>query len=91
LASGVPCRKALNAVLSDMEFDRKEQGGDEMGLAYDVFERLPDGQPMWVKAVATLDEARGQIVDLMATRGGTAHDFFVYDVRRGAEIAVLEA
>jgi hypothetical protein len=30
-------------------------------------------------------------VDLMATRGGTANDFFVYDVGRGAEIAVLEA
>ena len=91
LASGVPCREALNSVSSDMEFDRNMQGGEEMGLVYDVFERLPDGQPMWVKAVATLDEARGQIVDLMATRGGTADDFFVYDVRRGAEVAILKA
>ena len=62
-----------------------------MGLVYDVFERLPDGQPMWVKAVATLGEARDQIEDLMATRGGTADDFFVYDVRRGAEITVPNA
>jgi hypothetical protein len=62
-----------------------------MALAYDLFERLPDGQPMWVKAVASLDEARVQIVDLVAQRGRSTRDFFVYDSRRGSVIAVLNA
>src|ERR1700722_20254360 len=91
LASGVPCREALKSASFDMEFDRNMQGGEEMGLVYDVFERLPDGQPMWVQAVATLDNGRGQMVELRAARGGAADDFFVYDVRRGAEVAVLKA
>jgi len=62
-----------------------------MSLAYDLFERLPDGQPVWVKAVASIDDARTLIGSLAASRGRAAKDFFVYDVRRGAEIAVPEA
>jgi hypothetical protein len=68
---------------------KKSEGEPEMiSLAYDIFERLPDGQPMWVKAVASIEEAREEIVDLGVRRGRTAHDFFVYDLRRGAEVSI---
>jgi len=61
-----------------------------MSLAYDIFERLPDGHPLWVKAVGTLEEARTQIVALGRSRGRNVGDFFVYDVRRGSEVATPE-
>jgi hypothetical protein len=74
-----------------MRLEQNPHGGEAMSLAYDLFERLPDGQPLWVRAVASLDEARLQIVDLVATRGRSAKDFFVYDVRRGSVVPVLDA
>lgn len=61
-----------------------------MSLAYDLFERLPDGQPLWVKAVASIDDARATIVSLVASRGRAPKDFFVFDVKRGAVVAVPE-
>lgn len=67
------------------------RGGEEMSLAYDLFERLPDGEPMWVKAVASIDDARMLIGDLVAARGRAAKDFFVYDLKRGSVVAVPEA
>jgi hypothetical protein len=62
-----------------------------MSKAYDLFMRLPDGQPMWVKAVASIDDARALIVNLSASQGVTEKDFFVYDVKRGSVVAVPEA
>jgi len=59
-----------------------------MSLAYDLFERLPDGQPMWVKAVASIEDARTLIMKLVVSRGAAAKDFFVYDVKRGAVVGV---
>ncbi|MGA2418885.1 MAG: hypothetical protein ABSG69_02275 [Candidatus Acidiferrum sp.] len=61
-----------------------------MSLAYDLFERLPDGQPIWVKAVASVEDARATIVTLVASRGRAPQDFFVYDVKRGAVVTVPE-
>ena len=46
-----------------------------VSLAYDIFERLPDGQPLWVKAVASLEEAREEIAALGVRRGRSALDF----------------
>ena len=62
-----------------------------MSMAYDLFERLPDGQPMWVKAVSSVEDARELIVNLVASRGRAPKDFFVYDVRRGAVVTVFDA
>jgi hypothetical protein len=62
-----------------------------MSLAYDIFERLPDGQPLWVKAVETIEEARLQILALGKSRQRSVRDFFVFDVRRGLEVATLES
>jgi hypothetical protein len=70
----------------------KSIGGREMvSLAYDIFERLPDGQPLWVKAVASLEEAREEIAALRVRRGRSALDFFVYDLRCGAEVSTAIA
>jgi hypothetical protein len=63
------------------------EGETPVQLTYDIFERLPDGQPLWVQAVASLEEARAQIVLLGQSRRRSAENFFVYDVRRGAEVA----
>ncbi len=62
-----------------------------MSLAYDLFERLPDGQPMWVKAVASIEDARTLIMKLVVSRGAATKDFFVYDVKRGAVVGVPDA
>jgi hypothetical protein len=62
-----------------------------MSLAYDLFERLPDGQPMWVKAVASMDDAQALIGSLVGSRGAIAKNFFVYDVRRGAVVGIPDA
>jgi hypothetical protein len=67
---------------------QKSKGAPEMAsLTYDIFERLPDGQPMWVKAVTSLEEAREEIAALRVRRGRNARDFFVYDLRRGKEVS----
>jgi hypothetical protein len=71
--------------------DKSLRGGEGMSPAYDLFERLPDGQPMWVKAVASMDDAQALIVNLIDSRGAVAKDFFVYDVKRGAVVGVPEA
>jgi hypothetical protein len=74
-----------------MALDESFFGGERMLLAYDLFERLPDGQPMWVKAVASMDDARALITNLVLSRGAAAKDFFVYDVKRGAVVGVPDA
>jgi hypothetical protein len=58
-----------------------------MSLAYDIFERLADGHAVWIKAVASLEEARHHIINLVAVRGRTVRDFFVYDSRRGSVVS----
>ena len=37
-----------------------------MKAAFDIFENLPDGHPMWVEAVGTLDQARQKVRELTA-------------------------
>ena len=34
--------------------------GDNMGLGYDIFRELSDGNPLWIAQAATLKESRGQ-------------------------------
>jgi hypothetical protein len=47
---------------------------------FDIFKRLPDGQPLWVKAVDGLEEARAQLARLAASAPG---EYFIYSVRHG--------
>jgi hypothetical protein len=54
-----------------------------MGAKFDIFKKLPDGHPLWVKAVDGLEEARVQLARLAATSPG---EYFIYSVRNGCEI-----
>jgi hypothetical protein len=51
-----------------------------MGAKFDIFKTLPDGEPLWVKAVEGLEEAKAQLVRLMASAPG---EYFIYSVRNG--------
>ncbi len=51
-----------------------------MGAKFDIFKTLPDGHPLWVKAVEGLEEAKAQLARLMASAPG---DYFIYSVRNG--------
>jgi len=37
-----------------------DDSGDNMGLGYDIFRELSDGNPLWIAQAATLKESRGQ-------------------------------
>ena len=41
-----------------------------MDAKFDIFKRLPDGHPLWLKAVDGLEEARAQLVRLAASSPG---------------------
>jgi len=58
----------------------KNRSGDYMKITLDIFKRLPDGHPLWVKAVDGLEEARAQLVRLAASAPG---EYFVYSVQHG--------
>jgi len=49
-----------------------------MDPKFDIFKKLPDGHPLWVKAVDGLDEARTQLARLAVSAPG---EYFIYDVR----------
>jgi hypothetical protein len=51
-----------------------------MGSKFDIFKKLPDGHPLWVKAVDGLEEARAQLARLAASSPG---EYFIYNVRDG--------
>jgi hypothetical protein len=44
---------------------------------YDIFRRLPDGGPIWIEAVQSLECARDRLTSLLETQPG---DYFVYDL-----------
>lgn len=52
-----------------------------MEAKFDIFKKLPDGQPIWVKAVEGFEEAKRQIIAMASTAPG---DYFIYDTRNGA-------
>jgi hypothetical protein len=54
-----------------------------MGAKFDIFKKLPDGHPLWVKAVEGLEEARAQLARLAAISPG---EYFIYSVRNGRVI-----
>lgn len=51
---------------------------------FDIFMRLPDGQPIWVEAVESLEEARKQLSDL---RENTCGEYFIFNSTSGQVIA----
>jgi hypothetical protein len=58
----------------------QNNSGGIMGAKFDIFKKLPDGNPLWVKAVEGLEEAKAQLARLMATAPG---EYFIYSVRNG--------
>jgi hypothetical protein len=54
--------------------------GVEMKAKFDIFKKLPDGHPMWVKAVEELDEARAQLNRLAELSPG---EYFIFSARQG--------
>jgi len=51
-----------------------------MDTRFDIFKRLPDGDPLWVKAVDGLEEAMAQLARLAASTPG---EYFIYSVKQG--------
>jgi hypothetical protein len=55
-------------------------GGAVMDAKFDIFKKLPDGHPLWVKAVDGLEEARNQLARLAVSSPG---EYFIYSARNG--------
>jgi hypothetical protein len=70
-------RVAVTATLNPM------LGGAVMDAKFDIFKKLPDGHPLWVKAVDGLEEARDQLARLAANSPG---EYFIYSVRNGCVV-----
>jgi hypothetical protein len=54
-----------------------------MDAKFDIFKKLPDGHPIWVKAVDGLEEAKAQLARLAAIAPG---EYFIYSVRNGCVV-----
>ena len=55
-----------------------------MDVKFDIFKKLPDGQPLWLKAVTGLEEAKQELSHLAI---GDPGDYFIFDTRSGRVIA----
>ena len=55
-----------------------------MAAKFDIFRGLPDGEPVWIKAVETLDEAKRLVKQFAAHAPG---DYFIFDATNGQVIA----
>jgi hypothetical protein len=54
-----------------------------MGAKFDIFRKLPDGNPVWVRAVEGLEEAKAQLSRLSAS---SPDEYFIYNVRNGCVV-----
>jgi len=50
---------------SSIEFNSR--AGEKMGLGYDIFRELSDGNPLWIGQAATLKEAEDKLETLART------------------------
>lgn len=51
-----------------------------MDAKFDIFKKLPDGHPLWVKAVVGLEEAKNQLARLAAN---SSDEYFIFSVHNG--------
>jgi hypothetical protein len=51
---------------------------------FDIFRKLPDGQPIWIRAVEGLEEAKRQLTQMAEASPG---DYFIYNTRNGQVVA----
>jgi hypothetical protein len=55
-----------------------------MTAKFDIFRKLPpDGHPIWIKAVETLEEARHQLLQMAEETPG---DYFIFNTGTGRVI-----
>jgi len=59
-----------------------------MNYKLDIFRSLPDGQCLWVKAVESLEDAKGQLLNLTQREPG---DYFIFDPSCGCRIDAAAA
>lgn len=55
-----------------------------MSAKFDIFMRLPDGHPIWIKAVESLEEARRQLHQLSEQDPG---EYFIFNALNGQKIS----
>lgn len=55
-----------------------------MDAKFDIFRKLPDGQPVWLKAVVGLDNAKSELARMARVCPG---DYFLYDTSIGSVIS----
>jgi hypothetical protein len=51
-----------------------------MTAKFDLFMRLPDGQPIWIKAVERLEDARNELAQIAAHTPG---NYFIFNASNG--------
>jgi hypothetical protein len=54
--------------------------GKLLNAKFDIFLRLPSGQPVWIKAVESLEEARRQLAQFTESEPG---EYFVFNALSG--------
>ena len=57
---------------------------ETVSAKFDIFRRLPDGNPMWIKAVESLEEARRQLVQMSEKDPG---EYFIFNTMNGQVLA----
>jgi hypothetical protein len=57
--------------------------GALMVAKFDIFKRLPDGHPLWVKAVEGFEEAKQQLARLA---DNSQDEYFIYSAQKGCVV-----
>jgi len=55
---------------------------------YDIFRKLPAGEPVWVEAVNGLEDAKSRLNELVAVRPG---DYYIYDLGHERIVAMASS
>ncbi len=56
-----------------------------MDVKFDIFQKLPDGQAIWIKAVEGFEEAKLQLTQIALAIPG---EYFIFDIRDGRKISL---
>jgi hypothetical protein len=54
-----------------------------MDAKFDIFKRLPDGDPIWVQAIDGIEQAKEQLARLASSTPG---EYFIYNVQGGCVV-----
>jgi hypothetical protein len=64
------------------------RAGENMGLGYDIFRELSDGNPLWIAQAATLKEAQDKLDTLART---SPAKYFIRDATSATIVARIGA